>query len=87
MKLLPIAAELLHAGGQTDRQTGMTKLVVIFRNFEKAPDKNSEIALFCYYDLFKSNSSLKNSHSKRTFFCVCAALIRTVCQECTLVGI
>jgi hypothetical protein len=33
--------QLLYAGeetgGQTDRQTGMTKLIVAFRNFVKAP--------------------------------------------------
>jgi len=33
MKILPMGAELFHADGQTD----MTKLIVAFRNFVKAP--------------------------------------------------
>jgi hypothetical protein len=33
MKICPVAAELFHAGGQTD----MTKITVAFRNFAKAP--------------------------------------------------
>jgi hypothetical protein len=42
-----VKAELLHAGGQTDRQTNewtdgqtdMTKLIVAFRNCANAPEK------------------------------------------------
>jgi hypothetical protein len=45
MKIFALGAELLHADrrtdGQTDRrtdvQTGMTKIVVAFHNFAKAP--------------------------------------------------
>jgi len=37
MKIRPLGAELFHADGQTDRQTDMTKLTVVFRNFSKAP--------------------------------------------------
>ena len=33
MKILPVAAELFHAGGRTD----MTKLLVVLRNFANAP--------------------------------------------------
>ena len=33
MKILQVAAELFHADGQTD----VTKLVVVFRSFAKAP--------------------------------------------------
>ena len=33
MKIRPVGAELLHADGQTD----ITKLIVAFRNFAKAP--------------------------------------------------
>ena len=29
-KILPVGADLFHADGQTDRQTGMTKLIVAF---------------------------------------------------------
>jgi len=32
-----MGAELFHAGGRTDGQTDMTKLIVAFRNFAKAP--------------------------------------------------
>jgi hypothetical protein len=35
IKSLPVGAELFHAEGQTD----MTKLIVAFRNFAKAPKK------------------------------------------------
>jgi len=33
MKIRPVAAEFLHAGGQKDRRTDMKKLIVAFRNF------------------------------------------------------
>jgi hypothetical protein len=35
MKIRPVGAELFHA----DRQTDMTRLVVGFRDYAKAPDK------------------------------------------------
>jgi len=41
MKIRPVRAELLHAHGQTDRHTHMTKLKVVFRNFEKMPRDQS----------------------------------------------
>ena len=37
MKILPVAAEMFHVDGRTDGQADMTKLVVAFRNVEKAP--------------------------------------------------
>jgi hypothetical protein len=37
MKIRPVGAELLHADGQTDRQTDMTKRVVAFHDFENTP--------------------------------------------------
>ena len=37
MKIRPVGAELFHMDGRTDRETGMTKLIVAFRNFVKAP--------------------------------------------------
>ena len=41
MKTRRMGAELFHrkgrTDGQTDRQTDMTKLIVVFRNFAKAP--------------------------------------------------
>ena len=33
MKIRPVGAELFHAGGRTDGQTDMTKIVVAFRSF------------------------------------------------------
>jgi hypothetical protein len=33
MKIRIVGAELLHADGQTDRQAGVTKLIVAFRGF------------------------------------------------------
>jgi hypothetical protein len=36
IKIRPVGAELFHADRQTDRQTGMTKLIVTFRNFANA---------------------------------------------------
>jgi len=38
MKIYRVGAELFHADGRTDRQTDMTKLIVVFRNFAKAPN-------------------------------------------------
>ena len=46
MKIRIVGSELFHAEGRTDertdRQTDMTKLKVVFRNFAKAPN-NPEI--------------------------------------------
>jgi hypothetical protein len=39
MKIRLVIAELLHADGSTDRLTDMTKLIVLFGNFAKAPKK------------------------------------------------
>ena len=36
MKMCPVAAELFCADRQTDRQTDMTKLIVVVRNFANA---------------------------------------------------
>jgi hypothetical protein len=42
MKISTLGTELLHADGQTDGQTYVTKLIVAFRNFANARkgDKN-----------------------------------------------
>ena len=37
MKIRPVGAELFYADGRADGQTDMTKLIVDFRNFSKAP--------------------------------------------------
>jgi hypothetical protein len=47
MKIRQKGAELLHADGQTDRQTDMTKLTVAFLNFANAP-KNPQPISFSY---------------------------------------
>ena len=36
MKIRPVGAELFHADGRTGGQTGMTNLIVAFRNFANA---------------------------------------------------
>jgi hypothetical protein len=36
-KIHPVGTEFYHADVQTDSQTDMTKLVVVFRNFANAP--------------------------------------------------
>jgi hypothetical protein len=39
MKIRPVGAELFQADGRTDRQAGMTELIVAFRNFANALTK------------------------------------------------
>jgi len=39
VKIPPVGAELFHAKGQTDGETDMTKLIVVFYNFANAPKK------------------------------------------------
>ena len=40
MKIRPVGAELFHAGRRTYRRKDMTKLIVAFRNFAKAPNNH-----------------------------------------------
>jgi len=37
MKIRPVGAELFHADRQTDRQTDLTKRIVVLRSFSNAP--------------------------------------------------
>ena len=37
MKIRPVGAQLSHEDGRMDRQTDMTKLIVVFRSFANAP--------------------------------------------------
>jgi hypothetical protein len=46
MKILPVATELFYADGRAVRQTDMTKLIVAFGHFEKAPKDQSEGAVY-----------------------------------------
>jgi hypothetical protein len=39
MKIDPVVAELFHVDGGTDRQAGIKKLIVDFRNFENVSRK------------------------------------------------
>ena len=39
MKIQPLGTELIQADRRTDRHTDMTKLMVAFCNFAKAPKK------------------------------------------------
>jgi len=41
MKILQVGTELFHVDGRTDRQTDITKLIVAFRNFAKAPESHN----------------------------------------------
>jgi hypothetical protein len=45
MKIRPVGAELFHADGQTDRHD---KLVVAFRNFAKAAEKQCYEAMLTH---------------------------------------
>jgi hypothetical protein len=51
MKIRPVGDELFHA----DRRTDMTKLIVAFRNFAKAPEKTQ----------ISSGNPLRAADSKR----------------------
>jgi hypothetical protein len=37
MKIRLVGAEIFHTDGRTDRETRMTKLIVVFRNFSNSP--------------------------------------------------
>jgi len=62
MKIRPVETELFHADGRKDGQTYMTKLIVAFRNFEKAPNSRLVYTLIvnttkskqCHSDMFQS---------------------------------
>jgi hypothetical protein len=42
MKIRSVGAKLFHAGGRTDGQTDVTKLIVAFHNFAIAPKKEKK---------------------------------------------
>jgi hypothetical protein len=56
MEIRPAGAELIHAGGRTDTQTDMTKLIVAFRSFANAP-KNKHVSINVKYTLFLALSA------------------------------
>jgi hypothetical protein len=43
MKIRPVGAEIFHAYGRTDLQTGMTNLRVAFCNFANAPKEGDDL--------------------------------------------
>ena len=57
-------ADLFHAdgrtGGQTDRQTDMTKLIVAFRNFANVPKKDITTTFVQHKEWFTANSLFLN---------------------------
>ena len=55
MKILPVGSELWDADRETERHTGMKKLIVAFRNFANAPanDKFHENTLRIFRDFHK----------------------------------
>ena len=58
-KIRPVGAELY----QADRPTDMTKLIVAFRNFANAPDKQPTI---CNYIDFKTRGMARRKGRRRT---------------------
>jgi hypothetical protein len=50
MKIRQVGAEFLHADGQTDRQTDMTKLTAVSRNFGNAPKHANRAKAAHIYD-------------------------------------
>jgi len=43
MKISPVGVELFHADARTDGHTSMTKLIIAFRNYVKAPKELRDI--------------------------------------------
>jgi hypothetical protein len=59
MKIRPEEAELFHVDGLTDRRTGMTKLIVAFRNFVNAQKSNQ---LMLYKEIIVVCSEIHTKH-------------------------
>jgi hypothetical protein len=54
-KIRPVGAELFDVEGQTDGQTDMTKLIVVFLNFAKEPKSTCSIEVGCFHFAFWNN--------------------------------
>jgi hypothetical protein len=75
-------AELLYAGGRTDRQTDMTKLIVAFRNFANAHDNESVLRTLyvsvCSVFMSENNEQL----SMNLVFGVCTIVVERRSISC-----
>ena len=83
MKIRPLRAEFFHADGrtdrQTDRQTGMSKRIVAFRNFVNAPK-----ATHCLPLLEKRMRSFRRYVIMRNFMVVHRMVVFRLRQEVLL---
>jgi hypothetical protein len=61
INIRPVSAELFHADRRTDRRTDMTKLIVAYRNFAKAP--NDYLILSKFVFIFKLHNIFKIVHT------------------------
>jgi hypothetical protein len=81
MKILPVAAELLHSDGRTDGrthgQTDTKKLIVAFCNFGSGSDKKpaKEFYLFVVLNCLKKGIYLTLSESVQGFECYVTLLL------------
>jgi len=69
MKIPPVGAEIFHAGGRTDGQTDMMKLVVAFRSFANAHRQEmsfqNRYVIYCGISCRKA-IRLRTAHRKQT---------------------
>jgi hypothetical protein len=79
MKIRPLGAKLLHA----DRRTDLTKLIVTFRNFAKAP-KNGYLGYFKVFEVFVAISVIVSRRS----LSLCVSQLRSeVAMNALLMGV
>ena len=79
IKILPVGAELLLADIRTDRQTDMTKLIVAFRNFAKAP-KNCPLLVNTTIEL-KTITTTNNNNNKQNTIKICTLKALSKCYN------
>jgi hypothetical protein len=76
MKIRPVGTELFHADGRTDerknRRTGMTKLIIAFRNFANVPNE-SLLYTKIQFTLHREHSMLQSERVPSR--CACIILI------------
>ena len=88
MKIPSVGAELFYAGGRTDRETDLTKLLVAFRNFAKAPRNRKRNKLGAERGILKCCKTKilcilchKLYESRRMNVGVCLCIISVVTQN------